>query len=191
MSEDRPDFQTLLKGIRAGSQDAARQMLAIYGKHVLRIIRRRLHKRLRAKFDSGDFAQSVWASFFTAPPSEGHFQRPEDLANFLAAVARNKVVDAVRQRMQGIKYNVTQEKSLEGSAAAEAADLVDGLPSPSQAAMAKENWTKLQAGLGHTGRCILEMRSQGRTHQEIAATLGVSVKTVQRFLRRLDRSTQR
>jgi hypothetical protein len=80
MSEDRPDFQTLLKGIRAGSQDAARQMLAIYGKHVLRVIRRRLHKRLRAKFDSGDFAQSVWASFFTAPASEGHFQRPEDMA---------------------------------------------------------------------------------------------------------------
>src|SRR5262249_36628315 len=85
------DFTALMQRVRSGSQDAAQQLVEQYGQHILRVIRRMLHKKLRSKFDSLDFQQDVWASFFADQPQKT-FDRPEALAAFLAKVARNKVL---------------------------------------------------------------------------------------------------
>jgi RNA polymerase sigma-70 factor (ECF subfamily) len=190
MSIDPQEFQSLLQGLRAGSQEAARRLVAGYGQVVLRVIRRRLHKRMRTKFDSDDFAQSVWGSFFATPLPEQGLERPEDLVHYLMALANNKVVDAIRQRVQGIKRNVTNERSLDGSAAGQALGLVDAKPTPSQAVMAKDIWDEVRARVERPGRRILEMIRLGMTRAEIAAALGVTEKTVQRLYRRLGEELQ-
>jgi RNA polymerase sigma factor (sigma-70 family) len=191
MSGDQQEFQALLEGLRAGSEDAARKLVAGYGKHVLRVVRYRLHRRLRSQFDSGDFTQAVWASFFASPLPESGLEQPEDLIKYLVTVASNKVVDAVRQRLHGRKYNLNCEHSLDGSAAAEVQRLADDTPSPSRVVMAKEHWDGLRARGDQSARRMLEMLSEGKTYQQVAAQLGVSEKTVQRFLRRLDREARR
>src|SRR5688572_23874581 len=67
MSEQQKDFSTLMQCVREGSADATKELLDRYGPHVLRVVRRKLNRKLRPKFDSVDFVQDVWASFFTTP----------------------------------------------------------------------------------------------------------------------------
>src|SRR5262245_41197954 len=56
--------RALLERIRAGDEVAARELLARYEAQVRLVVRRQLPKLLRSRFDSLDFLQSVWASFF-------------------------------------------------------------------------------------------------------------------------------
>jgi RNA polymerase sigma factor (sigma-70 family) len=175
-----------MERLRKGSPEAARVLCERYGPHILRVVRRKLDKKLRAKFDSADFEQAVWASFFIDPTHQYSFKQPEELIAFLAELAHNKLVDALRQRYRTAKYNVNRERSLEGSAACQAARVADRQPTPSELAAARERWDRLVEGQPPRYRRILELLRQGNTHAEIAREVGVSEKTVQRLLRKLD-----
>jgi RNA polymerase sigma factor (sigma-70 family) len=180
---EQPEFETLMERIRSGSQDAVRELLQKYGMHIVRVIRRRLHKTMRSMYDSRDFTQAVWASFFTNSIQQHSFRNPDELIAFLVAIASNKVVDAVRKRLESGRFNISREHSLEGSAAGEVLLMQDTNPSPSQVAMAKEKWEQIQQKATRPGQLILELVQQGITHAEIARRLGVCEKTVQRLLR--------
>lgn len=184
MSEDQEDFTALMRGIREGSEEAAQQLVERYGPHILRVVRKRLHPKMRSKFDSLDFQQDVWASFF-AEQSQKTFDRPEALAAFLAAMARNKVLMAVRQRRQIQKYNVDREHSLDGSAACEARDVAGPDPTPSQLAVAQEKWDQLLKGHPPRYQRILNLLRQGYTQVQIAQELGVSDRMVRRVIQKL------
>jgi RNA polymerase sigma factor (sigma-70 family) len=187
MTDDQLAFLQLMDRVRAGSADAVRELIDTYGRHVLRVVRRRLNKRLRPKFDSTDFTQSVWASFFTSGLERHSFERPEDLIAFLGAVAGNKVTDEIRQRLRYRQHNVGREQSLQGSAAREGEALAGPGPTPSEEAMARECWDRMQQRATRPGRRILGLLRQGVTHEEIARKLRVDVKTVQRLVRNLGR----
>ena len=97
MSGDDQEFLVLMKRIQAGSSEAASALLERYGLDVLRAVRSGLSQQLRSKFDSQDFVQDVWASFFANPPPEGKFDQPRRLVAFLRRIASNKVANAARQ----------------------------------------------------------------------------------------------
>jgi RNA polymerase sigma factor (sigma-70 family) len=181
---DSNDFSLLMQRIREGSDDAVKELLEVYGPHILRVVRRRLNQNLRSKFDSQDFVQSVWASFFAIRPNEYMFDRPEALITFLVNLARNKVVDCVRQRFQTTIHTVNREHSLDGSAAY-ALEMEGQQPSPSQVALAKEEWDRLLDSVPAYQRPILTLLWQGHTQQEIAQQLGVGEKTIRRIVRRI------
>jgi RNA polymerase sigma factor (sigma-70 family) len=185
MPESPQEFQRLMEWVRAGSAEAIRELLDSYGPSILHVVRRRLHKRLRPKFDSSDFVQSVWASFFATSLERHSFNQPRDRAAFLAAMAQNQVTDAVRQRLRCQRYNVNRERSLDGSAALEAADLTDHSPTPRQGAMAKEKWEQLQRRARRPGRVILELLRQGVAPGAVADQLGLDSKTVWRLIHHL------
>src|SRR6516225_5818356 len=123
MVEDDQEFKRLLKEIQEGSEEAARTFLAKYGSYILRVIRQRLARRLRSKFDSSDFLQDVCASFFRDPPPPEAFGEREALLGFLAQMARNKVGKAYRQSLQGRRDTDKPENSLDGSARFQARSL--------------------------------------------------------------------
>jgi RNA polymerase sigma-70 factor (ECF subfamily) len=185
MSESPNDFDALMQRLRDGSEEAARELLERYGDHILRVVRRKLHRRLRAKFDSVDFVQAVWASFFADGPQRYAFDRPQALIAFLVTLAQNKVVDAVRQRFVLQKHNVNRERALDGSVAAQAAGVSARDPSPSQVAVANDEWRRLLAELPARYQRMLELLRKGYTQREIAAELGVNEKTVRRVLDKL------
>ncbi len=180
------ELQELLRRIQEGSQEAMQELYDRYSHHVLRVVRRRLDQKLRAKFDSADFAQAVWLSFFVQPRHQFQFQRPEELIAFLANLAQNKLVDALRQRYGTRKYNINREHSLEGSAALQSLEVADRQPSPSQMLMAEDRWEQLLAQQTPRDRRILELLRQGFTHEETARQVGVNEKTVRRLIRKLD-----
>jgi RNA polymerase sigma-70 factor (ECF subfamily) len=183
--EKRGEFQRLLEEIRAGSEEAVQQLLDRYGRAILRVIRSRLDERLRSKFDSIDFLQDVWASFFRCPPEPGALSGPEALFRFLTVLARNKVADGFRQRLVYQKHNVNCEIAPEESASV----ILDGAPArqptPSQEFLAKEQWERAVRGRTLLQRKILEMLRDGHSQVEIARTLGMSEKLVQRLIRKV------
>jgi RNA polymerase sigma factor (sigma-70 family) len=185
MEEKQDEFQRLLREIQEGSADAVQQFLDRYGRAVLQVIRRRLDRRMRSQFDSIDFLQDVWASFFRSPPPPAAFAGPETLFRYLTTMARNKVVDAFRQSLVCRKYNVNRELPREDAVSDHLAQRETRQPAPSQEGGTKELWEEATKGRTKKQVKILTMLRDGYTHAEIAQTLQLSERTVRRFVREI------
>jgi RNA polymerase sigma factor (sigma-70 family) len=182
MAINEQEFQALLREIAEGSEEAARKFLDLYGEYILRVIRRRLDQKLRVRYDSEDFLQDVYASFFRKPPPPEAFAEPQALVAFLAKLAKNKIVGAYRQsRGRNTKAN---ENSLEGSAQVRVQSLPGPEPTPSAEAVAKEEWLGMLKKHPQQEK-ILHLLRSGYTHQEIAHLLQLNAKRVQRLKNRL------
>jgi RNA polymerase sigma factor (sigma-70 family) len=181
------EFAALMERARHGSPEAAREVFDRYSPHIARVVRRTLHQRLRAAYDSDDFLQAVWASFFTMGPQDYTFESPEALVAFLSQVAYNKVVEVFRHRVQTQKRDVAREVPLDDLSREQPVRQ----PTPSQEAIANEAWQQLLDGLPPQGRRALELLRQGHTHQEVARLVRLHPKMIQRILHRLngERST--
>src|SRR5690242_20386339 len=91
-------IQSLLARIKEGDEDAARELLCRYEAKVRLVVSRQLPRLLRSRFDSLDFLQSVWGSFFQrirTGPNDLHEEK--NLIALLAWAARNKVIDECRR----------------------------------------------------------------------------------------------
>jgi RNA polymerase sigma factor (sigma-70 family) len=183
--ELQDEFASLMQRISEGSEDAVKELLEKYGPYIFHVVRRKLNKKLRSKFDSEDFAQSVWASYFAVPRSGADFRTPEALIAFLVNMARNKVADAMRLRHGHGRYNVNRERSLDGSAALQVEAVAEPGPTPSQVVGAKEQFDRVVEKLPTHQRIILEFLRHGYTHVEIAEKLGIDEKTIRRLIRRI------
>jgi hypothetical protein len=60
VADSQQDFQSLMRCVQEGSEDAARQVFERYGPHIIGVIRR-LSLEMRSLFDSPDFTQDVGA----------------------------------------------------------------------------------------------------------------------------------
>src|SRR3954447_13653258 len=98
--DDGNAFQELTRGVGAGDEDAATELVRTYEPAVRRAVRLRLgDTRLARAFDSQDVCQSVLASFFVrASLGQYDLDRPEQLLRLLAAMARNKLTDQVNHQ---------------------------------------------------------------------------------------------
>jgi RNA polymerase sigma-70 factor (ECF subfamily) len=181
MSHD--DFAHLMERVRGGSPEAIAEVLRRYGGHIREIVRQHLHQRLRTQFDSLDFQQDVWASFFTGDPGRYNFTSPKALMRYLAEMACNKVVDMHRRRVISAAHNTSREMPLgETHFGHLAPEVAARNPTPSQYAIANEEWQRLLDKQPPHYRKILELLRQGHTHAEVAKKLRLSEKMVQRVL---------
>ena len=192
MDGDRPAGRAdtglgeLLGRIRSGDESAAYELLARYEAQVRLVVRRQLPRLLRSRFDSLDFLQSVWGSFFRRMKSgPDEFEDPRSLVAFLARAAKNKVIDEYR-RAASKKGNMRLEEPLwvEGSRPRE---LVGDDDSPSEVVEANEEFDRLLDMLPRERQVMLELRVQGLSTREIGDRLNVSERTVRRVLEDLRR----
>ena len=184
MSELTSSFRSLMQEIAAGSQTAVGKLLDLYGHHLCRAVRRRLSRVLRPKYDTSDFVQAVWASFFCDRGQLARFEHSGDFVAFLTKMANNKVVDECRRRLHTQKANVNRERSLSDDASQETV-LPGREPTPSQVAIGHEQWERMMGEVPSHYRQILKLRAAGSTQEEIASLLGVNEKTVRRVLNKL------
>lgn len=175
--------------VKGGDADAAWELVEHYGEDIRHAVRRSLNHKLRPKFDSLDFVQLVWSSFFRVRTSAGRFDRPEELAAFLVAMARNKVGMEVRRRLLSQKRNLNRESALEEKSPATREEMTSSEPTPLEFAIARERWDRMLLNQPNHYRQIIQFRLQGHTCQDIADILHLNESTVRRFLKRLFRET--
>lgn len=183
-------FRDLMARIKEGDQQAAWQLLDEYGTYLLHVIRRHLPAQLRSKYDSTDFFQNVWASFFRKPDVFQRFDGPKDLLNYLRGMARNKLTMESRRRFGTAKYDVTREASLddprpetsrtETMPSLEPAD--SRQPAPSYVAMVREQWNQWMAKQSPQNQQIVDLRFRGASFDEIASQLKINERTARRII---------
>ncbi|MDB5352245.1 MAG: polymerase sigma factor, sigma-70 family [Planctomycetota bacterium] len=188
-NEEESDIAGFLARIAAGDDDAARELLTRYEAEVRLVVRRQLPRLLRSRFDSLDFLQSVWGSFFLRVRGEpGQFEDSRHLVAFLAKAAKNKVIDEYR-RAGSRKGDMHREEPLwaEGD---RPRDLAAPGDTASQVAEAHEVFGRLRDLLPEDRHLLLDLKAQGLSSKEIGAKLGISERTVQRVLEDLRRRAE-
>jgi RNA polymerase sigma-70 factor (ECF subfamily) len=184
MPEDA-DFTGLMARAKSGDPEAVRDFLSRFDQEVRMMVRARLPKRLRARFDSTDFVQAVWQSFFSdLPGAAPDFASPEHLRKFLAGVVRNKVFEQHRRYTRTEKYDVLREEPLYVRRGGRDVprEVVSPDPSPSQTAQASDRLAQLTTGCSPREVEVLTLRHQGLTLDEIAERTGVNERTVRRII---------
>ncbi|GAC1475162.1 MAG: hypothetical protein NVSMB9_27030 [Isosphaeraceae bacterium] len=187
--EEENDLPSFLARIQAGDEGAARELLSRYEAEVRLVVRRQLPRLLRSRYDSLDFLQSVWGSFFRrvkTGPTE--FEDSRHLVAFLARAAKNKVIDEYR-RAASQKQDMHREEPLWGGGE-RALDVAGATDSPSEVAEAHEAYGRLAALLPADRQSILALKAEGLSSRDIGDRLGMSERTVQRVLEDLRRRAE-
>ena len=178
------EFKRLMAKVQAGDAEAARELYEKFGTHLMRVVRRRLQPHLRSKFDSIDFTQDVWGSFFTRVAAKSDFQNSADLARILGIMARNKIIAVTRGNSRRGQNPGRREASLVETHGG--ADRVPAVQqTPSQIVMRKEAWDQILAAQPPVYRRILLLLQEGKSPERITTEMGVSLRTVQRAIQRV------
>jgi len=182
---NEPDISDLIARAKAGDETAIREFLSRFEPEVRMMVRGRLPRMLRTQFDSMDFVQAVWQSFFAdLRSSSRQFENVHHLRGFLAGVARNKVYEEHRRLTRTKKHALAREQSLyvrRGSREVELA-LISPEPTPSQAVQASDRLAQLVARCSPLEAQIITLRHQEMTFDEIARRTGVSERSVRRII---------
>ncbi len=184
MVEERSEFRIVMDQVREGSDEAIWRLIEDYGPHIKRVVRRKLDRRMRSKFDSIDFVQMVWASFFRNPDGMCSFDHPQDFVRYLASLAKHKVIEEYRRRIQTQKYNVRRECSLQDSEVVDHS-VAGHQATPSQIAIARERYEKILSDQPERNRSVVQMRIGGATYDEIGRHLGIHERTARKIIHRL------
>ena len=181
------EFEVLIRRVRQGDADAARDLVEQYASVIRRVVRYRLtDSRLRAAFDSMDVCQSVLGSFFVrAANGEYEIEGPEQLTHLLVGIARNKLATQARRQAADKR----DYRRADGGADQDA--LAGDAPSPSRYAVAKELLQAVRERLTAEERRLAEFRQEGMEWAEIADHIGENPAALRkRFSRAMDRVAQ-
>ncbi len=179
------DFADLMARAKAGDPSAIRDFLVRFEPEVRMMVRARLPKKLRSQFDSLDFVQAVWQSFFSDMAQDTpDFLKVEHVHGFLAGVVRNKVYEQHRKLTRSAKYDISREERLyirRGDRDVPR-EVISPDPSPSQAAQASDRLAQLTEGRSASEVKMITLRREGLTYEEIAVRMGVDEKAVRRTI---------
>ena len=195
-------FQGLMTKMSQGSEEAAWELVEIYTPHILRSVRANLPKAIRPKFDSQDFVQAVWTSILVKRVRLDQFHSPEQFIGYVAAMARNKVIDMQRHYLQTKSYGIRSEIPLPshenngtagphfrlartGKASTGQRVPSSKEPTPSQVAVVRETWRSIVCQKSERDQQIVSLRVAGHTYTAIAQQLSIGEKTVRRVLHRI------
>lgn len=162
-------FESFILRIRAGDENAARELVRHYEGVIRREVRLRLEdRRLLRLFDSMDISQSVLTSFFVRA-SSGQFdlETPEQLVGLLIGMTRNKLAFQVRRQRARRRDN-----RLTATTPVEELTVASRSPGPSQLAADHDLLDAVRHRLKADELLIADLRAQGLEWSEIAERLG-------------------
>ena len=176
-------FDDLLEQLCGGDPEAAGQVFKAYEPYLRLLVRRQLPPPLRAKFDSADVVQSVWADLIAGfRAGRWRFADEAHLRAFLIRMTRNRFLDRYRQARTALD----RERPL---AAVASWHLPAAAQSrPSEDARAVEVWERLLALCPPAHQEVLRLRRLGMSRAEIAERTGLHEGSVRRILRGLARA---
>ncbi len=170
MSADN-SFCDLILRVRAGDDQAATELVRRYEPTIRLIVRRRLtDAALRRVLDSMDICQSVLASFFLrAASGQYELDKPEQLLNLLATMARHKLTTQVQKQRTARRDPRRVRQDFSASA-----EVVDPGANPSQVVAHQELLQQFRSRLSEEERWLADQRALGRSWAEMATEIGGS-----------------
>lgn len=189
-AEDRGSVTIWIDALRAGDQEAARQLWRRYFESLVRLARSKLQSKARRAADEEDVALSAFDSFY-AGLSQGRFPDLADrdeLWRLLVTIAARKASDQNRweSRQKRGGGRVVHESDLVAGPELEMdglAQIVGAEPSPEFAALVADECARRLQGLPDDSlRQVAVLKMQGYLNEEIATQLGCGLRTVARKL---------
>ena len=180
MSDDSLDHW--IERLNNGESEAVEHVLLAYEPYLRIAVRRRLGHRLRAKVDSMDIVQSVFANVLNGfRAGAWRFAGPPQLRAFLRRIACRRLAD----RYQEHRKVLGKEQSLGETAPSNLPQ--SDLPRPSEVAEGREFWERVLQACPPTHREIVRLRMNGFRLGEIASRTGLHEGSVRRILYELAR----
>lgn len=174
---DAPPLENLLELLSGGDPAAIEQVFLNVAPGLRSLVRRRMSRALRSKFDSEDVVLSVWTDLLEGfRAGRWTFQTAAELRAFLITATRRRLIDRVRQHRRAIE----RERALGGEE--DVLQLASDSAGPSAVARGNELWRQLQALCPPTHRELLSLKRQGLPLAEIAARTGLHASSVRRIL---------
>jgi RNA polymerase sigma-70 factor (ECF subfamily) len=178
------NFADLMARAKAGEVEAVEQFLGQFDREVRLMVRARLPRALRQRYDSVDFVQAVWQSFFQDMGNDGpRFVNPAHLRAYLGGVVRNKVNEENR-RAHSLKKGAGQEEGLYVTRGGREVpvEIPSPGPSPSAVVQAKDRLADLLRGLAPYEIEVIMLRRQGLKIDEISARTGIHERSIRRII---------
>ena len=176
-ADSEQPLDRLLERLNNGDPGAAEQVFRTYEPYLRMLVHRQIRPPLRAKFDSMDVVQSVWADVLEGVRDAGwRFNDRAHLRAFLARLARNRFLDRCRKH----KNALDREEPLSESPVGES--LASVSPRPSEVAQRNELWDQMIALCPPAHHELLRLKSLGLPIVEIAARIGLHEGSVRRIL---------
>jgi RNA polymerase sigma-70 factor (ECF subfamily) len=170
-------LDTVLEKLRSGEDEAAEKIFRDFEPYLRSLVRRRLTRPLRSKFDSMDVVQCVWSDLVEGfRAGRWEFKDRDHLRAFLARVTYRHFVNQCRRNDAALR----REEPLHSDDSL--ADHASVQPRPSEVAQAGELWDRLGKLCPPAHREILELKRQGLTAAEIASRVGLHEGSVRRIL---------
>jgi RNA polymerase sigma factor (sigma-70 family) len=175
-----PPLDSVLKKLASGDPAAAERVFLAFEPYLRMVVRKKLPARLRAKFDSVDVVQSVWADVLRGfREADWRFADEAHLRAFLVKLTRHRFIDQLRRH----RTAMARERPLGDLAPADEPPSL--LPSPSELAQADELGQRMLALCAPAHREIVQLRMRGIAVAEIATRTGLHVGSVHRILQDL------
>lgn len=166
---DDESFRSFLRCVRSGDAQAAAELVRRYEPEIRREVRLRLtDPRLNRAFDSLDVCQSVLGSFFVRVAlGEYDLDDARQLLKLLTTMARKKLAFRVRkERAQRRDYRRIEVLARHQPELAATGD------DPQEAVAGQELLQEVRKRLTTDERHLADLRAEGRSWAEVAATLG-------------------
>jgi RNA polymerase sigma-70 factor (ECF subfamily) len=175
-------LDVLLEQLCSGDLRAAERAFVAYEPYLRKVVRRHLPRKLRAKFDSADVVQSVWAHVWHGFRADGwRFANPDQLRGFLVTVTRHRLINRLRHYHAAMDHERPLAETDPNGWGASVQ------PRPSEVLEADDLWEKMLALCPPAHHELLWLKRQGLSLAEIAARTGLHEGSIRRIIRKLAR----
>jgi RNA polymerase sigma factor (sigma-70 family) len=169
--------EAILVRLNSGDEGAIERMFVAFEPYMRMAIHRRISGSLRAKFDSADVVQSVWADLVDGlHKSRWSFENLDQFRAFLLKMTRNRLIDGLRKHREPLRREVAL--SLENAEASPA----DRCPRVSENFHADELWQQMVEACPAAHYELLRLKQQGASLDEIARRTKLHKSSVRRIL---------
>ena len=170
-------LEAVLVRLNSGEQSAVEEMFVAFEPYMRMAIHRRIAGSLRAKFDSADVVQSVWADLVDGlRESRWVFASIEQFRAFLIKMTRNRLIDRLRSHRHSLDHEI--KLPLEHVEALPA----DRIPRVSEDFYADELWQQMVEACPAAHFELLTLKHQGASIAEIAERTHLHEGSVRRIL---------
>ena len=188
--ESTSSLAALLRQWSDGDEAAAEKLFSQYSQRLAALAARNLSRRLAARVDGEDVAQSVFRSFFSrGARGEFRINSSAEIWQLLVSITLAKTRDQAR-RHTAERRNTGNEVA-NGSRSDWLRGAVSAEPSPDDAAILVDQIEAVLRGFPPLFGEILGLRMEGVTRTDIADRLNISRQTVHRALKRMQDRLQR